>query len=305
MAEALYGDHGFYLGAGIPSRHFRTAAHTGSSWAGAVAAFAQRVDEALDSADDFTVVDIGAGGGELLAELAAIVPDRWSLVAVDVAERPKDLPSRVRWQRQFPLDMHGIVLAVELFDVVPVNVVELAEDGLHLVEVDEDGTERLGAPADLGDRDWIAQWWPLRSVGERAEVGWPRDNMWREITGRVDAGAILAIDYAANPSEHVAGTLSGYRNGRHRSPIPDGTMDLTAHVMFESMQCDDDLLLTQREALRRLGLDASPPEYHHNPDTYLADLNRASEAAELMNPHGLGGFTWLIHPVGLTEPLLG
>ncbi|HWA67507.1 MAG TPA: SAM-dependent methyltransferase [Mycobacteriales bacterium] len=305
MTDALYGDRGFYTVTGVAARHFRTAAHTGSTWTDAIAELAGRVDDALGNPDDFTVVDVGAGAGEVLAGLAQVAPARWSLTGVDVADRPSELPTRVGWQRQFPNAVRGLVVALELLDVIPVDVVELGDDVPQIVEVDEDGTERLGAPACADDRDWLARWWPLRLRGDRAEIGAPRDRLWRELTDGLEAGLAAAVDYAANPQEHVAGTLSGYRNGRHRDPVPDGSMDLTAHVLFESMRRDGDLLLTQREALRRLGVDASPPEYDADPSHYLAELTRATEVAELLNPEGLGGFTWLLHPVGIAPLPLG
>jgi SAM-dependent MidA family methyltransferase len=304
MAESLYGDPGFYRTPGTPAQHFRTAAHTGATWAGAIAALASQVDDALGNRADFTVVDIGAGGGELLARLAEVAPGRWSLVGVDVAERPAGLSRRVDWQRGFPHGVHGLVLAVELLDVVPVNVIELTAAGPCVVEVDEDGFERIGGPADPEDLDWINTWWPLSTPGDRGEVGSRRDEMWRGITNGVAAGLAVAVDYAADPERVVDGTLTGYRDGQRRLPAPDSTMDLTAHVLFESLQEEGDTLVSQREALRRLGISATPPEYQGDGDAYLAELTRASEAAELLNPYTLGGFTWLIHPVDVAVPLL-
>jgi SAM-dependent MidA family methyltransferase len=304
MAEALYGDSGFYRAPGAPARHFRTAAHTGTAWASAIADLATQVDAALGERADFTVVDIGAGGGELLAELATVAPGRWSLVGVDVAERPPGLSRRIDWQRQFPTDVSGLVLAVELLDVVPVNVIELTAAGPCVVEVDEDGFERIAGPADPDDRTWIDTWWPLNQAGDRGEVGARRDEMWRDITSRLSAGLAVAIDYAADPSRVADGTLTGYRDGQRRLPAPDGSMDLTAHVLFESLRQDGDTLISQREGLRRLGVEAKPPEYRGDGEAYLAALTRASEAAELLNPYTLGGFTWLLHPVGVELPLL-
>jgi SAM-dependent MidA family methyltransferase len=303
MAESLYGEPGFYRTPGVPAQHFRTAAHTGSTWAGAIARLAAEVDDALRTPSEFTVVDVGAGGGELLAELSRIAPERWSLVGVDVAERPPGLPSRIDWQRGFPKGVAGLVLAVELLDVVPVNVVEFTNQGLCVVEVDEDGVERVGDPADPEDRAWVSRWWPLRAVGERAEVGTRRDEIWRELTAGIGAGLALAVDYAADPERVLGGTLSGYRDGRRRVPAPDASMDLTAHVLFDSMLQAGDVTLSQREALRRLGVEANPPDYQGDSDAYLAELTRASEAAELLNPHGLGSFTWLAHHAGVTTSL--
>ncbi len=65
----------------------------------------------------------------------------------------------------------GLLVAVEWLDVVPVDVVERTDDGLRYVEVSMDGSERIGAVADTADADWLAHWWPLAEVGDRAEVG--------------------------------------------------------------------------------------------------------------------------------------
>jgi SAM-dependent MidA family methyltransferase len=304
MAESLYGEDGFYRTTAVPARHFRTASHVGDVWPEAIRSVATHVDAALGEPDDFTVVDIGAGGGELLTGLAATAPERWSLVGVDVAERPPELPARVGWQRGFPTRVRGLVLAIELLDVVPVNVVEVSDDGqLLVVEVDDDGSERLGSHPDADDIRWIERWAPLRALGDRVEVGSRRDEMWRKITTAVEAGLALAVDYAADASRRD-GTLTGYRDGHRHLPVPDATMDLTAHVLFESLQQRGDSLLAQREALRRLGVEARAPDYHGDPGAYLDDLTHAAEAAELLNPYSLGSFTWLLHPVRIELPLL-
>ncbi|MGN6473351.1 MAG: hypothetical protein ACTHK4_06845, partial [Mycobacteriales bacterium] len=117
MAESLYGEPGFYRTPGTPAKHFRTAAHTGPTWASAIMRLATEVDESLRTPNDFTLVDVGAGGGELLTKLAAIAPDRWTLVGVDVTDRPSGLSDRIEWQRQFPTGVRGVILAVELLDV--------------------------------------------------------------------------------------------------------------------------------------------------------------------------------------------
>jgi hypothetical protein len=116
---------------------------------------------------------------------------------------------------------------------------------------------------------------------------------------------VLAVDYAADPERVLDGTLTGYREGRRRMPAPDASMDLTAHVLFESLRQEGDVMLSQREALRRLGVEATPPDYHGDSDAYLTELTDASEAAELLNPLGLGGFTWLAHHVGVKTSLVG
>jgi len=296
MHAALYGPEGFYRSPGAPGRNFRTAAHTGAVWAAAIARLVDRVDERLGRPDDFTVVDLGAGGGELLSGLGTLGPDRWSMVGVDVAPRPAGLPARVGWQAELPASFTGVLLAVEWLDVVPVDVAELTDDGPRLIEVRVDGEERLGEPASAEDRAWLQAWWPLAEVGDRAEIGWPRAHAWRDAVARLRAGLAVAVDYAAVPLRDVAGTLTGYHEGRQVLPVPDGSMDLTAHVLFESLAADG-ALVSQRDALRQLGVEGGRPPYNGDPGNYLTVLSQAGDEAELLDPGGLGGFTWLVQGV--------
>ncbi len=65
-------------------------------------------------------------------------------------------------------------------------------------------------------------------------------------------------------------------------------------------------LLTQRAALRALGLTGARPRSRWPPRTpppTCAPLASAGEAAELTAPGGLGDFGWLLQPVGIPDPL--
>lgn len=308
MDDALYGAGGFYTSPGAPGRHFRTAAHASPLWAQALAELARRVDAALGEPSDFTVVDVGAGGGELLAGLASIAPTRWSLTGVDVAARPIDLPARVEWRRTPPGAVLGLVVACEWLDVVPVDVVERTETGIRIVEVADDGSERLGAPPPAADATWLERWWPLAEVGDRAEIGRPRDEAWSSLLSQtLRHGVAVAIDYAGEPARDVAGTITGYREGRQVAPVPDGSCDITAHVLMESCAAAvDDVetrLLSQRDALRQLGVSGERPEYDGDAQSYVAALSQAGAAAELLDPYGLGGFAWLVQARGCPLPL--
>ena len=74
----------------------------------------------------------------------------------------------------------------------------------------------------------------------RAEIGSSRDDAWAAITGMLDAGAAVAIDYGHTRAERVAGTwdggtLVGYRDGHVVTPVADGSCNLTAHVAIDSV----------------------------------------------------------------------
>jgi SAM-dependent MidA family methyltransferase len=304
MDEALYGPNGFYRASGTPGAHYRTAAHTSpyrsSAWAKAIADLAER------TGGDH-VVEIGAGGGELITALAEMLPERWQLTAVDVAPRPVTVPARVEWRDEAPPEFHGLLIAVEWLDVVAVDVVELTDEGLRYVEVAPDGAERLGDPVDEPDAAWLAQWWPVAEPGDRAEIGRTRDEAWAAAVARLTQGVAVAVDYGADPRRDVAGTMTGYRAGRQVMPAPDGSCDITAHVLLESCPAAvpdvQSLLLTQRDALTRLGVSGRRPSYGGDPRAYLSELSAAGEAAELLDPGGLGGFTWLVQAKGVALPL--
>lgn len=303
MAEALYGEHGFYRRSGAPGRHFRTAAHVSTAWAAAWSELALRV---APQVDDMAVVEIGAGGGELLAGLAALMPPSWRLVGVDIAPRPPDLPARVEWTEKPPPAFAGVLLAVEWLDVVPVDVVEQTEGGPCYVEVAAGGQERVGAPVGGADLEWLHRWWPLAEPGDRAEIGAPRDAAWAGAVGSLHRGVAVTVDYAADPRRDVAGTLTGYRDGRQVAPRPDGSTDVTSHVLMESCRVaagvEPSALVAQRTALRALGVDGQRPAYDGDAREYLQQLSAAGEAAELLDAGGLGGFSWLVHAKGVPMP---
>jgi SAM-dependent MidA family methyltransferase len=228
------------------------------------------------------VVDLGAGRGELLAALPD-VPARWRLTSVDLAPG---------MQREVP-PVTGLLLANEWLDNVPLDVVE---DG-RLVLVGHDGQESLGAPL---SSEWAARWWP---EPDRVEVGAPRDLAWAAAVARVDRGLAVAIDYGHTVADRRP-TLSGYRHGRQVLPAPDGSCDITAHVALDAVAAaTGGVLVSQREALTALGISAALPEA--GTPSYASLLARASQARELLDPAGLGGFGWVLNPVGVDLGWMG
>jgi SAM-dependent MidA family methyltransferase len=286
--EALYGPEGFFV-RDRPAQHFRTAVTASAAFAEAIARLAR--DEGLS-----TVVDLGAGGGELLARLSVIDPDL-TLVGVDLASRPASLPSTIEWHHDVPAEFDGLLLAHEWLDNVACDVVELDDDGVtRLVLVDpRTGDERLGDPIESA---WLDAWWPLTEPGERAEIGERRDEAWSEAVEAV-TGLAIAIDYG-----HLAearppyGSLASYRDGQEVDIRPDGSRDVTAHVAVDAVaDCVGGCLERQRDALARLGVDGTRPPLEladSDPPAYLAALARASEAAELRARSGWGDFWWIV-----------
>ncbi|WP_298567294.1 SAM-dependent methyltransferase [Streptomyces luteogriseus] len=311
--DALYAPGGFYRRAEGPAGHFRTSVHATPLFAGAVARLLCRVDEALGRPTVLDFVDMAAGRGELaggvLAALPADVAARTRVCAVEIAERPAGLDHRIEWLAEPPRGTTGLLFANEWLDNVPVEVAEVDAAGVaRLVLVREDGTERLGEPVGGEPARWLERWWPLSGEeGQRAEIGLPRDEAWAAAVATLRRGLAVAVDYAHTAGTRPPfGTLTGFREGRETTPVPDGSCDLTAHVALDACALPGGRVLPQREALRALGVTGARPPLalaSTDPAAYVRALASAGEAAELTAAGGLGDFGWLVQPVGVEDPL--
>ncbi|MGH8867014.1 MAG: SAM-dependent methyltransferase [Actinomycetes bacterium] len=318
---ALYGPDGFYRRPEGPAGHFRTSVHASDLFAGALGRLLVALDEALGRPPHLDVVDVGAGHGELLHALGRTAPEgvsgRLRMHGVEVASRPPGLPDGVGWSAAVPDEVTGLVVANEWLDNVPVDVVEVTADGPRVLLVDPGtGEERPGPALGSTDLGWLAAWWPVEdaAVGDRAEVGCPRDEAWARVIRALAGGLALGVDYAHTRDERVhgayaAGTLAAYRQGRLVVPVPDGSCDITSHVALDACAAAGEqagatgtLLTTQGAALRALGVDRRRPPVEQartDPRAYLARLSSAGQAAELTDPVGLGRFGWLAQGVGV------
>jgi SAM-dependent MidA family methyltransferase len=294
--EALYGPDGLFV-TSRPADHFRTAVTASPLFAEAVARLAR--DEGLS-----TVVDMGAGGGELLRNLQTIDPGL-QLMGVDLAPRPTELSASIEWRSELPAEFNGLLFAHEWLDNIPCDVVELDEDGdVRLVLVDpETGQERLGDPI---DSDWLDEWWPLSEPGQRAEIGRPRDEAWADAVESV-TGLAVAVDYGHRITDRPSyGSLASFASGHEVDVRPDGSRDVTAHVAVDAVADRvGGCLERQRDALGRLGVNGTlpPPTLAtDDPPAYLRQLSRAGEAGELRARGGWGDFWWVVRDTRIDGP---
>ncbi|MFJ1828393.1 SAM-dependent methyltransferase, partial [Streptomyces sp. NPDC088178] len=270
------------------------------------------------------LVDLGAGRGELLTGVLAALPAAGAgdldvrAYAVELAARPAGLDPRIEWCAEPPRGTYGLLFANEWLDNVPTEVVETDEDGVdrYVLVRTADGAERLGDPVTGADAEWLRRWWPSAGPGGRAEIGRPRDEAWAGAVASLAGGLAVAVDYAhAREARPPFGTLTGFRSGREVRPVPDGSCDLTSHVALDACAAAAGAdappeVLTQREALRRLGVDGGRPPLSlasADPAGYVRALASAGEAAELTALGGLGDFGWLMQrkdgPAGVRGPV--
>lgn len=305
--QALYGPEGFFR-RHAPADHFRTSVHDSDLLARALLHLLRATG--LD-----TVVDVGAGRGELLVALHELDPSL-QLLGVEVAPRPDDLPAAIDWSAVLPAEVDGLVFANEWLDDIPCHVVQRDDDGtVRVVHVDpSSGAESLGHRVDLDGvppalAAWLEQWWPLAAPGDRAEIGTTRDRAWADVVSRLTRGLAIAVDYghvlADRPRD---GSLRSYLAGREVPVLPDGSRDVTAHVAVDSVAATcDGVVLRQREALTALGVTAERPPLDlagTDPAAYAVALEQSTRAADLLAPGGLGDFYWVVSGAGGVGPSL-
>lgn len=287
--SALYDPDGFFRNQS-PADHFRTSVNSSGLFAAAVWRLIQAND--LD-----TVVDVGAGRGELLEHLHRLSEGALSLIGVEVADRPPGLSPAIGWTSELPQHVSGLLIANEWLDNIPCDVVEVDEKGVHrYVLVDPvNGHETLGNEC---HDSWLDQWWALAEPGDRAEIGYPRDDAWTDAVARVN-GIALAIDYGhMRDTRPILGSLRSYQFGLEIDVIPDGSRDVTAHVAVDSVAAASGATVArQADSLRALGINGARPPIElatEDPRAYLLALSQASTSAELTARGGWGDFWWIM-----------
>lgn len=290
-----------------PGGHFTTSA--GDLVADRIATLVRQVDRRLGQPNELHVVDVGCGDGGLLALVRERCQDlapraRW--IGVDV--RPPSALGIEPIVAETPAELalapvRGLVMAHEWLDEIPCDVVERDDGGDdRLVLVDRDGTEARGPSLDddaacavygvdaAEARSWLKRWWPLHRPGDRAEVGATRDRAWAWLAGLLGAGTALATDYGHTRDQrldrHRLGTLAAYRSGRLVRPVPDGSVNLTAHVALDSCAAavPGTAITLQRGEIEPVALGEDP---------LAADVTRHFAALRLRDPERLGGVAWL------------
>ncbi|CAB4891145.1 MAG: hypothetical protein F2923_00925 [Actinobacteria bacterium] len=250
--EAAFGSSGFYLQQ-HPYEHFATSV----SQDGLASSLLPYLLRALDQLERVTVVDVGAGDGDLGVQLHNLLGismrSRVHFLALDVRPRPSNLPECIEWVQGDaratiasvePGNM--LLIAHEFLDDLPCDVVEVDQACLaHLGVMDEE-TRHLNFgpvlcfPAHERQIQWLEKWWPAKRPLMRAEIGSSRDEFWNLATSRITAGFAIAIDYGHVSQDRQrglwdGGTLAGYRHAMTVTPVADNSVNLTAHVAMDAI----------------------------------------------------------------------
>ncbi len=342
---ALYGPGGFYTSGGAGrGRDFLTSPEVGPLFGAVVARFLDAVWTEAGRPDPFVVVEAGAGPGNLAASILAAEPE--CLVSLRYVLVDRVAQQRDRQARRLPLvpaaeafaasaeDAEGevlppaasgplfvalealprqiatgVIIANELLDNLPIDVVERRVDGWHevrvgligddLVEVLVPATESLARTAER-----IV---PAAEPGARIPIQHAAVEWLREAFDSVGSGRIVAFDYMRSTTEMAtagqAEWLRTYRvHERGGDPLArPGAADITCDVAIDQLAFarQPASVTAQREWLRIHGIEAMVDDGRAvwRERASLGDLeavrarSRVGEAEALTDVAGLGGFT--------------
>jgi SAM-dependent MidA family methyltransferase len=334
MELALYDPaHGFYASGGAAGRRadFLTSPEVGPLFGAVVARALDSWWRERSEPDPFVVIEAGAGAGTLAIAVLAARPEcapalRYVLVERSAALRARQAvhlsledpalafapdraededgdihpPEEATGPIVVSLDslprLHGsaVVVANELLDNLPVDILECRDGAWHEVRVGLDGdtlVEKL-VPADAPAIDAVDG---ARVPVQHAACRWVRDAR--------ECGAVIAFDYAdtttsmasRDPREWLR-TYRGHQRGE--APLRDlGRQDITCEVAIDQLPTPT-RVSRQADWLRTHGIDELVEEGKRvwEGRKHLGDLeamrgrSRINEAASLTDPESLGGF---------------
>lgn len=266
MEQVLYAPGLGYYAAGArkfgEAGDFVTAPELSPLFARCLARQCQEVLQDLQGGGD--LLEVGAGSGilaaDLLQELERLesLPERYLILDLSpelqqrqrqtLEQRVPHLLSRVAWLSGFPEDgFHGVVLANELLDAMPVHRFRVTEG-----RVLEQFVAARGERFELVWGEPVTPGFAAAVMGHLSHLG-AQDDFESEINLRAGPwlaslaaslrqGVVLLIDYGHSRTEYYhparnRGTLMcHYRHRAHPDPLVyPGLQDITAHVEFTAI----------------------------------------------------------------------
>jgi len=273
MEVALYHpQHGYYRRARDPfgkEGDFFTAEQIQPVFGIVMAAYVRQLYRAMGEPADFTVVELGAGRGEMAEAFAEW---RYAPVELDAGKVPEHF--------------QGVVFSNEFFDALPVEVGVYREGGFREQRVGIAGGAfvwETGGPVTENVAEYLARYGGPPQEGGLYEANLDALAWMERIAGALERGYMVSVDYGYTRAEAVrfpAGTLMGYRRHTARADVlaDPGECDITSHVNFTALEEHARPLGLARENFQNLAkiiLEAGEP------DQFAAALAAGTEAGAL------------------------
>jgi SAM-dependent MidA family methyltransferase len=231
METALYHPvHGYYRRPRDPfgkEGDFFTAEQVQPVFGLLMAARVRQLYRAMGEPHDFTVVELGAGRGEMAGAFS-----EWRYLPLDAGAG------------ELPAQFDGVVFSNEFFDALPVDAAIFHDGAFRERRVTLAG-ERFawteGAAVDAEMERYLRRWFPPPEEGRCYEINFAALQWLQRVSRALRSGYVLTIDYGFTLAESIrfpAGTLMGYRRHTAREDVLEdpGARDITAHVNFTALQ---------------------------------------------------------------------
>ena len=264
------------------------------------------------------IIEFGAGTGKLardvLTALAAqgVGVDSYTIIELSgelrarQQEALKDLP-QVRWLDAMPERFSGVVLANEVLDAMPVELVLNTAQGWRrqMVTIENGAFAFVQQPLGAELQAQLARQIPdhdQRPEGYLTEIHPVGDGFMRSLAAMFGEGkgAAILLDYGFPAHEYyldqrMGGTLMcHYRHHSHPDPfyLP-GLQDITAHVDFTAMALASQeaglpVLAYMSQAAFLLGAGIGELLMEHDPEDALRYLPQAKAVQKLVSPAEMG-----------------
>jgi SAM-dependent MidA family methyltransferase len=345
MEAALYDpDFGYYTTPGPrigPDGDYYTSPDVHPIFAELIGKQIAQASEAMtaagQAADEFTIVEMGAGKGLLarhmlssyrrefpnfLSRLRYVIVERSAAMIAEQQRRLHPLlheGAAITWCSDMmgipEASLTGVILSNELVDAFPVHRVVKRPLGLREIYVgwaDNTFIELEAPPFAPTLQEYFDRLGLSLEDGQRADVNLQAPDWMRQVGSRLRSGLVLTIDYGHTAADLFApvrktGTLLCY----HRQTVSDspyvrvGEQDLTAHVDFTSLALagrDVGLAVTgftnQLHFLMGLGIETAFADAAPESPTFAG-------MRQLLRPEGMGStYKVLIQHKGMSAPSL-
>lgn len=229
--------------------------------------FAVRCEEVLRSVGGGDILEIGAGSGQMAADILqelnrrGCLPHHYFILEVSaelkarqratLAQHVPELLSRVQWLEALPAQpITGVILANEVVDAMPVHLFRLEEEAIYERMVGWENEKLVWKLAPLQDTLLqemlykLQQQLPLDVLkqGYESEINLNGPAWIASVATVLERGAFWVMDYGFSESEyyhperHQGTLMCHYQHRAHADPlILPGLQDITAHVNFSAL----------------------------------------------------------------------